>query len=339
MNKTFWIAAGGTAGHINSALVIGEELEKNGFNILYFTGKRPIDYKLYENKNVQHLDSQPLLGRTFPTLIKNLFLNFSVFIKVFFYALKNKPHGIIGCGGFICGPTILAAKLNGSKTFILEQNSVMGFTNKILSLIVDKIFISITPTIGLFKLCQKKIVLTGNPVRKEIEYSAPRKITEPIRILVFGGSLGAEEINELIKKLIENFAEKKLEIIHQCGNAKTTEMKALPNIIYQQFEYLDKIYDHYKWCDVIIARSGASTVSELVIINKPSYLIPALYHRDRHQVYNAQFLQNKNPNTVIHFNYKSLEEFILNASQFKEQENKYTTNERAEELIIKTILL
>jgi len=337
--KTVWIAAGGTAGHINSAIVIGDELSEKGFQIKYISGQRDIDYKILKDKSAIHLCSKALVGRNIFKIIGSLFWNLIAFFKMLF---KPSPIYAIGCGGFVCGPTLLAAKIKGKKIFILEQNSVMGFTNKVLSKIADKIFISFPRTIGLKETYRSKSVLVGNPIRKEIVYSKMREDKKELRILIFGGSLGAEEINNLVKSILNKKLNFQAEIIHQVGKDKRFDVIENPGIKYSQFEYLDNIPELYSWCDCIVSRAGASTISELLIVKKPSFLIPALYHSDKHQVHNAQYLLAKSPYSEISLKESEHEEKILGFfDRVFENEKRHIDEikqDRSEELISQFLL-
>ncbi|MCB9092414.1 MAG: UDP-N-acetylglucosamine--N-acetylmuramyl-(pentapeptide) pyrophosphoryl-undecaprenol N-acetylglucosamine transferase [Halobacteriovoraceae bacterium] len=293
MREKIWLVAGGTYGHINGALVIGDKLDPGKWDVLYISGTRPIDFKVLKDKNVWHLNGQPLLGRTPWTFIKNIFLNTLVFFKVCLRVLTQRPQRVLGCGGYICGPTLFAAKLFGVPVYLLEQNSVMGLTNKFLAPISKIIFISMKPTIGLKNKYESKTIFSGNPVRSSIQKSKRREQIDRLRVLVFGGSLGAEEINNYIKKIVEKNDGLKLDIIHQSGGGKKQEIHTSSSVHYQQLEYLDNIPENYEWCDCIIARSGASTVAELRVLQKPCFLIPALYHKDKHQVHNAKSLKEE----------------------------------------------
>ena len=337
--KKIWIAAGGTAGHINSAIVIGDELIDKDFEVKYISGQRDIDYKILKSKSAIHLCSKALMGRNIFKIIGSLFWNLFAFFKMM---SQPAPLYAIGCGGFVCGPTLLAAKIKGSKIFILEQNSVMGFTNKILSKIADKIFISFPKTIGLKENYHLKSILVGNPIRKEIHHSAIRENKEDLRVLVFGGSLGAEEINNLIKSVLSKKFNFPMEIVHQVGKNKNFDFPNNSNIKYSQFEYLDNIPELYSWCDCIVSRAGASTISELLIVGKSSFLIPALYHSDKHQVHNAEYLLTKDSESEISLEENKHEERILKFFDriFKNQKMKtnLSNEKRSEELISQFLL-
>ena len=291
------LVAGGTGGHINAALAVGEALKEEGFEILYLTGKRHLDYKLFQGQNVRHLNSKPLRTNNPLTLIKNILQNLVSFFSIFFLYITKRPQFIVGAGGYVCGPTLLAGFLQGIPVFIIEQNAVMGLTNRILGWISKRIFVHFTKTKGLSKSLQAKVRVVGNPTRKAIQPLQPRFYDGNLKVLVFGGSLGATQINNIIYDLLKNPPVQKLSIHHQLGGGqKAPEITSTIN--YTPLEYIDNMQAEYEWCDVIIARSGASTVSELAIIKKPGLIFPFPAATDTHQFHNAQIFKEESDFTV-----------------------------------------
>lgn len=294
------LVAGGTGGHINAALAVGEALKDEGFEILYLTGKRTLDYRLFKDPNVRHLASKPLRTNNPITLLKNITQNLLSFLLIFFLYLKKRPKFIVGAGGYVCGPTLLAGYLQFIPVFIIEQNAVMGLTNKILGWISTRIFVHFTKTKGLSESLRKKVSVVGNPTRKAIQPVAPKKVDGHLRVLVFGGSLGATQINNVIFDLIKNPSFSNLSIHHQLGgDAVLPDPKVTaPGVDYKPMSYIDNMQAEYEWCDVIIARSGASTVSELAIIKKPVLIFPYPQATDNHQFFNAQIFKEESDFTV-----------------------------------------
>ncbi len=280
--ETIYIAAGGTAGHINAAKALGQEYKKK-YNVLYITGVRHLDYKLFKDENVFHLNSKPLRGTNPFSLIINLFLNMLMFFKLIFKSIKDRPKFLLGAGGYVCGPTLLAGYFTGRSIFILEQNAFVGLTNKLLARFAKKIFVNFEVTKGLES--NSKTVLSGNPIRKTIKFSE-QKLDGKIKVLVYGGSLGSKQINDAVSLLAED---QKYNILHQVGKADSENLISVGN--YKQVEYIDDMQKAYDWANVIIARAGASTVSELKVVSKPCILIPFPNHADNHQVYNAEELK------------------------------------------------
>jgi UDP-N-acetylglucosamine--N-acetylmuramyl-(pentapeptide) pyrophosphoryl-undecaprenol N-acetylglucosamine transferase len=284
------IAAGGTAGHINAALALGENYNEKGVNVYYISGKRYLDYKLF-SKNTYHISAMPLRKSNPISLLVSILKNLYSLIQVFGIFLKLKPKVIIGCGGYVCGPVVFLAFLLCKPRFILEQNAVAGVTNRILANISNLIFVHFKNT--KFLKTTKKVIIVGNPTRSLIQYPKNEQTEGALKILIFGGSLGATQINQLTARLINEYNGKiKLNIVHQVGKDKTFNVeKSNSQIIYNQYEYLDNIQEQYEWCNLVICRSGASTISELRVVQKPCILIPLPTSTDNHQVYNAKEFQ------------------------------------------------
>jgi UDP-N-acetylglucosamine--N-acetylmuramyl-(pentapeptide) pyrophosphoryl-undecaprenol N-acetylglucosamine transferase len=291
------LVAGGTGGHINAALALGTSLEKKGYQILYLTGKRPLDYKLFKGMNTRHLDSKPLRTNNPVTLVKNIVLNFISFVSIFFIYITKRPEFIVGAGGYVCGPTLLAGFLQNIPVFIIEQNAVMGLTNKILGWISARIFVHFSKTKGLSQILVKKVRVVGNPTRNEIQPVPHKKIEGNLKVLVFGGSLGATQINKIIYDILNDSPLANLSIHHQIGSGQTAPSNK-GSVDYLSMEYIENIQKEYEWCDVIIARAGASTVSELAIIKKPVLIFPYPQATDNHQFYNAEILKEESDFTV-----------------------------------------
>jgi UDP-N-acetylglucosamine--N-acetylmuramyl-(pentapeptide) pyrophosphoryl-undecaprenol N-acetylglucosamine transferase len=297
--KKIIIAAGGTAGHINAALAMGEFLEnKNNLQVLYITGDRVLDLKLFKDYNHLSFPLKPLRSKNVFKIIKNIILNILIFIKLVKVLKKQKPILVAGAGGYVCGPVLLAAKFVKCKTFILEQNAVAGLTNKILASFVDYVFTHFKKTRGIKE--SKKVTQVGNPTRSKIKYeeSINSKLKNDLRLLIFGGSLGASKINFFVKELVEknifSTLNSKIEIIHQVGFKNKFTVNNIYNTIdYKQLEYIDNMDYFYNWADVIICRGGASSISELRIVQKPTLIIPYPFAVDNHQLYNALELKNE----------------------------------------------
>ena len=291
------LVAGGTGGHINAALAVGEALKDQGYDISYLTGKRPLDYKLFDGQTVKNLDSKPLRTKNPIELAKNILLNMLSFLSIFFSFMKKRPDFIVGAGGYVCGPTLLAGYMQGIPIFIIEQNAVMGLTNKILGWISGRIFVHFTETQGLSEKLRAKVRVVGNPTRKSIQPVPVKKVDGILKVLVFGGSLGANQINDVIFEIVKNPPFHELSIHHQIGFSSMP--KGLESSVdYVPMSYIDNMQKEYEWCDVIIARSGASTVSELAIIKKPVLIIPFPQATDNHQWFNAEIFRKEADYTV-----------------------------------------
>ncbi len=324
------LVAGGTGGHINAALAIGEALSGDGWRVRYVTGERPLDYKLFKGQPVKHLSSRPLRTSHPLKLVTNLAKNLLSFIWVLVAFLQDRPTVIVGAGGYVCGPTLLAGFLLRIPVFIIEQNAVMGLTNRILGWISTRIFVHFSKTRGLSSKLKEKVRVVGNPTRKSIRPAPFKGFDGQLKVLVFGGSLGAEQINKVVWDVLRSPAVLPLAIHHQLGgDAKAPELGTTAS--YLPLNYIEDMQKEYEWCDVIISRAGASTVSELAIIRKPVLFFPYPAATDNHQFLNAKIFQEESdftvkvldPNLRHEDAVRETQEFLSKASR---QELKYSKN-------------
>lgn len=292
------MVAGGTGGHINAAIAMGERASAQGYDVRYLTGQRPLDYKLFKGLPVTHLGSWPLRTKNPLKLLLALARNFAVFVGIFFNFLRTRPRFIVGAGGYVCGPTLLAGRLLGIPVFIFEQNAVMGLTNRLLARMSTRIFTHFKQTHGLVPSLEAKVMVVGNPTRQSITFKAPRPSDGELRVLIFGGSLGATQINTLIKEWVSIDSPTPVSVIHQTGHDENPVPKLGHNVTYKPTKYLDHIQEQYAWCDVIVARAGASSVAELRIVRRPCFLIPFPQATDNHQWWNAKQFQGEADFTV-----------------------------------------
>lgn len=221
-----------------------------------------------------------------------------------------QPDVVVGVGGFASGPTLRVAGTKGIPTLIQEQNSYAGITNRLLAKTVNRICVAYPNMESTFPA--DKIVFTGNPVRSAILHLKDSKVEackhfgfdnqKPI-VLLIGGSLGASSLNKTMAKNTAFFeANPDLQFFWQCGSLYENEYKdcataQLPNV--QMSAFIDRMDLAYSMCDAIIARAGAGTISELMIIGKPVILVPSPNVAEDHQTYNAKALEDKDAAILI----------------------------------------
>ena len=295
------ISGGGTAGHIFPALAIADYIKNNYDADFLFIGAR----KRMEMEKVKKAGYKisPIwidgLQRKFS--FRNLILPIKLIISFFqsvYFLIQYRPHVVIGTGGFVSGPILFTAALLGIPTLIHEQNSFPGITNKILGKFVDVICVSYPTMDHFFK--NKKIVFSGNPVRKELKVKISKKesinyfnlnINKKI-ILIIGGSLGAEPINETIYENLKLIQRENTQIIWQTGRAHYEKYHHLASSEIKIFSFIEHMHFAYNAADIVISRAGAIAISEICILKKPSILIPSPYVAENHQHKNAEELKN-----------------------------------------------
>lgn len=293
------IATGGTGGHIFPALAIGQELQTQGHDVVFVGSGRPLDRQVeaqsglrWRHLNVGRFKGMGLLNK----LLALLWLPVSC-VQALGILIAEKPHCVIGVGGASTGPMVLMARFVSIKTAILENNRIPGMTNRILSHLVNRIFIAM-PVTPYFQSVRRKLRLTGNPIRRSVieQFKGTHKNGQRFTLLVLGGSQGAHALNQLMVELtpqLEDLAEQ-LEIIHITGKADcdwvSQHYAENPQLKSTVLPFTDDLGLYYKQADVVLSRAGASTVADLIHFGRPSVLVPYPFAADEHQEANARYL-------------------------------------------------
>ena len=297
------IIAGGTGGHVYPALSIANEFQEDG-NTIYWIGKKNSleeNLALSEDFSFYSINARGFLGKNFFAKIGSIFFVFAALIRSFFLIITIKPDIIVTTGGYLT----LAPGLIGSlfcPLFIHEQNSVPGLTNRILHKRSKITFEAFPDT---FNNLTNKVKCVGNPIREDIVNISPiNKSNETkFNILILGGSQGSKQINDiLINILLTKKVPSHWSFIHQVGKLTSKELKDAYTESGNEFvikEFLENIAEAYQFCDIVISRSGAMTVSEICSVQKPSILLPLPWSSENHQYINAQYLKNRGAAEII----------------------------------------
>ncbi len=293
------VTGGGTGGHVIPAMAIRNAFLKKGVDVLYIGSKSGIESKIVgSDVNKILLNLRGVKGKGFLDALKGVILTVIAFFKLLFCFIVRKPVVIVGTGGFVCFPAVLAGFICGSKIYLQEQNAVPGASIKLLSRIAKNVFIGFEDAKQF--LPEKKTVFSGNPLRDEFlsqdrKYT-PHKIGERMKVLVLGGSQGANFINRLVVKTILMLKNKEnYHFIHQVGEKNKEEIKKIYKdaaIEAEVIGFTEDIHKYYYEAHVIIARAGAMTVSEIIATLRPSILIPFPYAIYDHQRKNAETLND-----------------------------------------------
>jgi len=308
------ISGGGTGGHIFPALAIAHALKKihPETEILFVGADGKMEMEKVPAAGYEII-GLPIAGIKRSLSIDNLFFPVKL-IKSLSKAnsiLKSfKPDIAIGVGGYASGPMLFAASMNGIPTLIQEQNSYPGITNKLLAKKATKICVAYE---GMDKFFQSsKIMFTGNPVREDIKDLHNKKsiaaqyfqLSESTpTLLIVGGSQGARSINKAIYADLEKLNDSGIQVLWQTGKSffaqANDKIKQINSDNIKAFDFISKMDLAYSLCDLVVARAGASTVSELCIVKKPSILIPLPTAAEDHQTKNCLALVNRNAAILI----------------------------------------
>ena len=297
------ISAGGTGGHIYPALAIVKKFQKEdkNFEVKYIGTHNRMETKIVPEHNIPYAGLE-IYGFSKTDIVKDI-KNLGCIIKSYYKCIdimkEFKPDIVVGVGGYVTLPVIMAARKLNIKTVIHEQNSIPGKTNKFLSRGVDKVFVSFRESMKHFNNGEK-CVYTGNPCGDNVANLKPMKkeslgfSKDKKLIIITSGSLGSSDLNNKLIEFLKLSAKEDYEILFITGNANyetfTKENKFSKNI--KILPYLDNLASLFKSSDLIISRAGAGTISEIIVAKVPSILIPSPNVANNHQYYNAVDLEN-----------------------------------------------
>jgi len=326
------VSAGGTGGHIYPALAIINKIKKEEPNseFLYIGTHNRMEKDLIPEFDIPY-EAIEISG-----LKRKLTLeNFAVLTKFLKARKKCKkiieefdPDVVIGTGGYVTAPVIWASKKLGKKTFIHEQNSVVGLSNKYLSKYADKVGVSFESTLNDFP--KDKVILTGNPCsekalsikkanKEDFNLSLDKKL-----VLIVMGSLGSSSINDKMVEYVYGFRNKPYEVIFVTGNTYYEKIKSkrFPDNVHI-LPYIYEMPSIMKCTDIMVSRAGASTMSEIMALGIPTIFIPSPYVTNNHQYKNAMDLVNKEAALIIEEDKLSKTNLITTIDKLLEDKERY----------------
>ncbi|MDG5788287.1 undecaprenyldiphospho-muramoylpentapeptide beta-N-acetylglucosaminyltransferase [Evansella sp. AB-P1] len=310
------VTGGGTGGHIYPALALIRSIKKHNSKaeFLYIGTENGLEAKIISKEDIP-FKTVTITGFQRKLSFENVktVLRFLKAVKVSKKYIKQfKPDIVIGTGGYVCGPVVYAAAKKGIPTVIHEQNSVPGLTNKFLSKYVNKIAISFEDSKDFFP--KEKVELTGNPRAQEVVEAAKsskgNKLTSlglsstRRTVLIVGGSRGAKPINDAVIGILDELGKKEYQCLYVTGevhyeNVKNewSKVKSSKNIVC--VPYIHDMPQVLSEVDLLVARAGATTLSEITALGLPSILIPSPYVTNNHQEKNCRSLEHVNAARVI----------------------------------------
>jgi len=309
------IAAGGTGGHIFPALAMANHFKANGHKVVIAGTGNELERKIFSQSDIEveyfiarKIKRKGLMTLFDPKIYQTIFRSDTKLIK---FLKEFQPDLVLGMGGYP-SISICSAVNRSSHTVVVihEQNAKAGLANRYLAWTAAYAVIEGLPGAisGITKFFAGDCQFLGNPVRQEIidKRQPPRGFPDNAknpRILVLGGSQGARSINFSIPEMVSLLSKEiSVEIRHQTGNLDYFDVKKKYqelNISANVTEFFDDIAEAYHWADLVIARAGALTISELSALGLPSILIPYPQATDNHQFYNAKFLVDRNAAEII----------------------------------------
>jgi UDP-N-acetylglucosamine--N-acetylmuramyl-(pentapeptide) pyrophosphoryl-undecaprenol N-acetylglucosamine transferase len=301
MSRVALIMAGGTGGHIFPGLAVAGELRAAGWDVVWMGARGGMEERLVppHGYRTAWIRARAARGKG---LVQKLLLPANLLCS-FWESLRQlrriKPDVVLGLGGYVAFPGGMMASLLGKPLALHEQNAIAGLANRVLAEVSDKVMVA-------FPGALKDAEWTGNPVRREIAaMPAPEARfagrSGPLKVMVVGGSLGAQALNDALPKALALLAEKPL-VVHQAGEKHLETLKsnyAAAGVEGQLLAFIDDMAGCYAEADLVICRAGAVTVAELSAGGMASVLVPFPHAVDDHQTANARFLADQGAAILI----------------------------------------
>ena len=299
MGKRIVIMAGGTGGHVFPALAVAEFLKELGWQVSWLGTHKGLESRVVPENGIEidWLSIAGIRGKGLAAKLAAIVMLFKACVQANKILRKRKPDVVLGMGGYVAGPGGLMARLLGIPLVIHEQNRIPGTTNRLLARISNQV-LQAFPNSFSKKVNAKH---TGNPLRKRFVSASKqerRQIEKEVRILIVGGSQGAQILNNIVPEAIAEFMAindelSSIEIMHQTGEAQIAQVKnrydAL-NIKAKTFAFIEDMVAAYQWADIVICRAGAMTVSEVSAMGLTAIFVPLPTAIDDHQTANARYL-------------------------------------------------
>ena len=303
------IMAGGTGGHVMPGLAVAKVLRQRGLDVSWLGTAQGIESTLVPAQDIELelINSHGLRGRGLVAVLSAPFMLFRSLFQAMRVLRRLRPAVVLGMGGYAAGPGGLAAWLMRYPLVLHEQNSVVGLTNRLLRPLARAMLFGFP---GLVKRSNRREQFVGNPVSINPASHTPvadnkdcptpgliaaRNQTK-LNILVLGGSQGARALNQTVAKFgAGGYAKQSCNIWHQCGKRLTAETDLLIDELkitddYRLDGFIEDMAAAYQWADLVVARAGALTISELCAAAKPSILVPLPSAAGDHQTTNANLL-------------------------------------------------
>lgn len=297
------IMAGGTGGHIFPALAVARVLRARGVPVVWLGADGAMETRLVPPHDIP-LDTLAITGLRGKGTLALLGAPVRVLraIRAAGFVLRRRaPRAVVSFGGFASGPGGVAAKLMGLPLLVHEQNRAAGFTNRVLVKVARRVM---TGFPGAFPSREEVV---GNPVRDEIAALPPPAErfagrSGPLRVLVLGGSQGARALNLAVPKAIATLPAGSIDVRHQCGEKLRDEAAkayADAGVSASVEAFITDMADAYAWADLVVCRSGASTLAELCAVGVGSVLVPFAQAVDDHQTRNADYLVERDAAVLL----------------------------------------
>lgn len=301
LNRTLMVMAGGTGGHVYPALAVADALRARGWDVFWLGTRAGLEARVVPHAGIDMVWVS-MGGVRGKGVLKKLLLP-ATLLLAFWQSLRailqRRPDVVLGMGGYTAFPGGMMASLLNRPLVIHEQNSVGGLTNRVLACLADRVLTAFPQAFRGEKdkpiPCRRVATeWVGNPVRHDIAAAGREARSGPLRLLVVGGSLGAQALNERVPQALALLpADKRPRVVHQSGRQHLDILRAnyaAAGVEADVRDYIEDMAAAYRNCDFAICRAGAMTVAELACAGVPAVLVPFPFAVDDHQTGNAEFL-------------------------------------------------
>ena len=331
MTKRCLIMAGGTGGHVFPGLAVANALRSEGWDIHWLGTAERMEANVVPKHDIpiHFIPVKGLRGKGVLARIQGGIALLKSLLSARRIIKRIQPDIVVGFGGYASGPGGIAAKTLGIPVIIHEQNAAAGMTNKLLSKVAHRVLLGFEDARAQFANVENKVHVVGNPVRDDIWHVSSKSQSRQLQsnelhvdntsesivnagnennasslnMLVVGGSLGAQVLNEVVPQVCS--ALKGLSIRHQCGKGNATVVKQAYDELGSNAadvvvsDFIDDMASAYEWADFIVCRAGALTVSEVAAVGRAAIFVPLPHAVDDHQTKNAQSLVKRNAGIMI----------------------------------------
>lgn len=300
MSRTIMIMAGGTGGHIFPAMAVAEYLSVRGWHIVWLGTRRGMESRLVPSRGytmawvrMSGLRRSGLLRAALLPL--NLLIAFGQSARAIF---RHRPDVVLGMGGYVTFPGGMMASLLNRPLVIHEQNSIAGLANRVLARLADRVLAAFPRAFG----ARVDVLWVGNPVREDIAALDPPEMrmhdrSGRLQVLVIGGSLGAQALNETVPQAIARMAAgERPRVTHQSGESHIDALRehyAAAGVDAELVPFIENMAARYAAADLVICRAGATTIAEIAAAGVASVLVPYPHAVDDHQTANARHLSER----------------------------------------------
>jgi len=306
MAKRIVIMAGGTGGHVFPALAVAQSLLEKGWQVSWLGIEKGLESRVIPENGIaiDIISVSGIRGKGVLSKVTAVFGLLKACVQAAKVLRQRKPDVVLGMGGFVAGPGGLMAKLLGIPLVIHEQNRVVGTTNRLLARFANRV-------LEAFPNSFKKsvgAVCTGNPLRKQFlaQLHEREPVGQCIKILIIGGSQGAQILNEVVPEAIAHLCNQMnaptVRIKHQTGAAMQAQVASRYQTLAIDAEataFINDMVTAYQWANILICRAGAMTVSEVAAVGIPAIFVPLPSAIDDHQTANANYLTDANAGILL----------------------------------------